>query len=192
MSHKLLTTFLLVFVGVSILSVIYQGGGGIVSTTLAGNITEEEAYIPAESTALFADKEIIVIDNEKIMYSAKNTTSFTVYTRGYDDTTPAEHTAGTRIYTTEASVLNNAMGFNIAVEVEAGGTWGLITLPIKFFTGTLPHLIMLNANFLKSPELQYIGIIWFAFGIALLITLAVVIAPIAVSMLTGIFGLVRR
>ena len=192
MSHKLLTTFLIVFVGLSILAAIYQGGGGIVSTTLTSNITEDAIYIPAESTVLFADKDIIVIDSEKIVYSAKNTTSFTAYTRGYGDTTPADHTAGARIYTTEASVLNDALGFNIAVEVEAGGTWGVITLPIKFFTNTLPHLILLNANFLKSPELQYIGIFWFAAGIALLVTLAIVIAPIAVSLITGIFGLVRR
>lgn len=185
-------TFLILFIGVSILAAIMQGGGGIVSTTLASNITANTTAIPAESTNLFADKDFLVIESEKILYTSKNATVFNVYTRGYGDTTAAEHEAGCRIYTTEASVLNDALGFNIAVEIEAGGTWGVITLPIKFFTNTLPHLVMLNVNFLKTPELSIIAIFWFAFGIALVITLAIVIAPIAVSLITGIFGLVRR
>jgi len=56
----------------------------------------------------------------------------------------------------------------------------------------LPHLIVLNASFLKTPELSVIAIVWLVAGIALLVTLAIQIAPIAISIATGIVGLIRR
>jgi len=192
MGHRLLVTFLLMFVGASILGAIMQGGGGIVSTTLASNITASTTYIPAASTSLFAGKDIITIGEEKVLYSSLNATGFNVQTRGYGGTTAAAHSEGARIYTQEAGVLNNALGFNLAVEAETGGTFGVITMPIKFFTTTLPHLVVLNVNFLKAPELSIIGICWMVGGIALLVILAIHIAPIAVSLISGVFGLIRR
>jgi hypothetical protein len=192
MGHRLLVTFLIVFVGCSILGAIMQGGGGVVSTTLASNITANTTYIPATSTSLFADKDIITIDQENILYTSLNTTGFNAYTRGYGGTTAVAHSEDARIYTQEAGVLNNALGFNLAIEAETGGTFGVITIPIKFFTTTLPHLVILNVNFLKIPELSIIAIFWMVAGIALLVLLAIYIAPIAVSLVTGVFGLIRR
>jgi hypothetical protein len=192
MSHRLLLTFLIMYVGCSILGAIMQGGGGIASTVLAEDISANATFIPAESTSLFADKDIITIGEEKILYTSLNTTGFNVYTRGYGDTTATAHSEDSRIYTQEAGVINNALGYNLAVEAETGGTYGVITIPIKFFTTTLPHLIMLNVNFLKIPELSIIAIFWMVSGIALLVVLAIQIAPIAVSLITGIFGLIRR
>ena len=194
MGHRLLFVFLLIFVGTSTLGAIMQGGGGIVSTVLEDDITANATYIPATSTNLFAGKDIITIGNEDLLYSSKNATGFLVDIgyRGYGDTTAGTHSAGSRIYSQEAGVLNSALGFNIAVEAETGGYWGIITIPINFFTKTLPHLIMLNANFLKIPELSIIAIVWMVAGIALLVILSIHIAPIAVSLVTGIFGLIRR
>lgn len=193
MSHRLVLTFLLGFVLASVLGAIMQGGGGVVSTVLAEDITANSTVIYATpSTDLFADKDTITIDSENILYSSKNETCFVVNTRGYDDTTPADHNAGTRIYSEEAGVINNALGFNVAVEAETGGTIGLIMLPINFFTRTIPHAIMLNVSFLKIPELAFIGIIWTVCGVVLLVYLAVLIAPIAISAATAIVGLIRR
>ena len=181
------------FLLVTILGAIMQGGGGIVSAVLAENITANSTYIPVTpNTNLFASKDIVTIDNESILYSSKNSTGFIVNTRGYSDTTAAAHTAGARVYSQEASVINNALGFNIAVEVETGGTIGLIMLPVNFFTRTLPHLVMLNVRFLKIPELSIIGIIWLVFGVVLIVYLATIIAPIAISAATAIAGLIRR
>lgn len=192
MGHRLLVTFLIMFVGCSILGAIMQGGGGIVSTALTDNITANTTYIPAESTSLFADADIITIGDETILYSSLNTTGFNSHTRGYSGTTATVHSEGDRIYTQEAGVLNNALGFNLAVEAETGGTFGVITIPIKFFTNTLPHLVVLNVNFLKIPELSIIAIFWMVAGIALLVILAIYIAPIAVSLVTGVLGFIRR
>ena len=185
-------TFLFLFVGISILAAVMQGGGGIVSTTLASNVTENATYIPATSTSIFADADIIRIGDEKILYSSDNATGFIVQTRGYSNTVAAAHEAGARIYSEEAGVLNDALGFNMAVTLETSGTWGVVTLPINFFIHTIPHLVILNVNFLKTPELSIIGIFWFAAGIALLVTIAIAVAPIAISMASGLIGLIRR
>lgn len=192
MGHRLLITALIVFIGCSILAAILQGGGGVVSTVLAENITDTATVIPVDDTDLFNDQDIIRIGNEKLSYTGKTDTTFTGITRGYDDTTAMEYEAGRRVYSTEAGILNDALGFNLGVSVESGGVWGIVMLPINFFTKTLPHLAVLNANLIQTPELAIIGIFWYAFGIALLVVAARDLAPIAISIATGIFGLVRR
>lgn len=190
--HKLLVTFLFVFIGCSILAAIMQGGGGIVSTTLTANITAEDMTIPVESTALFNNQDILRIGNEKVLYSSTTDTAFNVHTRGYGETTAEPYEAGRRVYSTEAGALNDAFGFNLGVTIETGGALALIQLPLNFFTKTMPHLIVLNANLFSQPELQFIAIFWFGAGIALLVTLAIQIAPIAISIAAGVFGLIRR
>jgi hypothetical protein len=190
--HKLLVSFLIVFVGASILAAIMQGGGGIVSTVLTADIDADDTTIPVTSTSLFMDADVIRIGNEKILYTSITDTSFDGVTRGHGDTLAEEHEAGRRVYTVEAGVLNDAMGYNLGVSIETSGMWGLVMLPINFFTKTLPHLVKLNVNFLATPELALIAVFWFAIGIALLVTLAIQIAPIAISAMTGLFGLIRR
>ena len=192
MSHKLLATFLLAFIGWSYLVAVMQGGGGVASAELSSNITAAATTIPGD-TSIFATTDIIAIGTEKILYTGKTDTTFTGCTRGYDGTTAATHEAGARIYTTEASVLNDALGFNLAVSIESGGYWGVVMLPLRFFINTLPHLVILNVNFLNYiPELNIIVMLWLGLGIALLVVLAVQFAPIAISLVTGVFGLIRR
>jgi hypothetical protein len=192
MGHRLLITALIVFIGTSILASVMQGGGGIVSTILTDNVTANATVIPVTSTSLFNNADIIRVGNEKICYSSKNATAFIVYERGNGGTTAEDFEAGRRVYSTEAGVLNDAMGYNLGVSIETGGTWGLVMLPINFFLHTLPHLAVLNANLFKTPELSIIAIFWYGFGIALIVILAIQIAPIAISIASGIFGLIRR
>ena len=194
MGHRLLITALIVFIGCSILASILQGGGGIVSTVLAENIWSNSTTVTVDSTELFTNQDIIRIGDEKVLYSSKTDTTFTVgdQGRGYDDTTASDHEAGRQVYSTEAGVLNDAFGFNLGVSVETGGVWGIVMLPINFFIHTLPHLAVLNANLLVIPELAVIGIFWWGFGIALIVVAAKDLAPIAISIALGVFGLVRR
>lgn len=192
MGHRLLITALIIFIGCSMLAAILQGGGGIVSTFLAEDLSANATTMTVNSTGLFNNQDIIRIGDEKVLYSSKTDTTFVVTTRGYDDTTADAYEAGKRVYSTEAGVLNDAFGYNLGVSVETGGVWGIVMLPINFFIYTLPHLAVLNANLLQTPELAVIGIFWYAFGIALLVVVAKDLAPIAISIATGIFGLVRR
>ena len=194
MTHRLLVTFLIVFIGCSFLAAIMQGGGGIVYTPLTEDVSANATVIPVVSTELFnSQADIIRISNEKIMYSSKNATAFFVYQRGYDDTVPEALDAGRYVYSTEAGVLNDAFGYNLGISMETGGIWGIIMLPINFFTKTLPHLIVLNANLFKEGSaLSIIAIFWYAAGIALAVIVAKDLAPIAVAAFSGLFGLIRR
>lgn len=188
--HRLLFAALLAFIGTSMLSGVYSGGGGMVDTVLAQSIGVDDTTVIADTTG-FASKDIIQIENEKILYLGRNSTAFASCERGYDDTVAANHTAGRRIYTQESGVINNALGFNVGVEVDSSGSFALIQVPISFLTTTVPHLVKVNANFLKIPELAIIGLVFFVSGIALFIYLAIQIAPIAVSLVTGILGFIR-
>lgn len=192
MSHRLLLTALIVFIGTSILASVMQGGGGIVSTILTEDVSANSTVLPVYSTELFNSQDIVRLGNEKILYSSKNATAFFVYERGYDGTVAEAFETGRRVYSTEAGVLNDAMGYNLGVSIETGGMWGLVMLPINFFTHTLPHLAVLNANLFKEPALFIIPLMWYGFGIALIVYLAVLIAPIAISAFSGLFGLIRR
>jgi len=194
MGHRLLLTALIIFIGTSILAAIVQGGGGIVYTQLTADVDEDDMVWYVSDTSLFnSQADVVRCGNEKAMYSSKNATAFIIYERGYDGTAAQALEAGRHVYSTEAGILNDAFGYNLGVSIETSGAWGIVLVPINFFTNTLPHLIVLNANLFKEGgALSIIAIFWYAFGIALLVVLAIQIAPIAVAITTGLFGLIRR
>ena len=193
MVTRLLLAFLIVFVGATLLGAIMAGGGGIVSTPLSADISANSTFIQGDDPEAFANKDVLMIQEEKILYTSKNTTGFNVYTRGYDGTTAEDHVAGTIIYTEAGGIMNAALGYNVGVELETSGTLGIIQLPIRFFTTTLPHLVVLNVNFLTdNSALAIIGIFWLCAGIGLLIDLSIRIAPIAIALIQGLLGFIRR
>lgn len=194
MGHRLLITALLVFIGTSLLAAILQGGGGIVYTQLTQDVAANATVWPVVSTELFnTQPDIVRCGNEKASYSSKNATAFFIAERGYEETDAQALEVGRHVYSTEAGVLNDAFGYNLGVSIETSGPWGIVMVPINFFTHTLPHLLVLNSNLFKEGgALSIIAIFWYAFGIALLVVLAIQVAPIAVAITTGIFGLIRR
>ena len=192
MLFRLITGFSIVFIGCSILGAIFAGGGGMVSETLDSDVSANATFIPFD-TAYFANKDVLTIGSENILYESKNATGVTVTTRGYGDTDAAAHAAGQTVYTEQSGVINNALDFDVGLEMETGGAfWGLIQIAIQFFTRTLPHYIVLNVRFLSEGALRYVGIFWLAAGMGLLVCLAVQLAPIAVSLVSGLFGFLRR
>lgn len=172
---KLISFFLFVFIGSAILSAVMEGGGGIAATALSAAIDDDDVTISVDSTDGFLAADWIVIDDERILYTGKTSTTFTGCTRGYDGTEAESHAIDAMAYTMEASAINNAMGFNIAAEADSMGLWSAITIPFYFFTRTIPHIIRLNYSFL-SGELAIIGWFFFAAGAGLIITLAISLA----------------
>jgi len=69
-------------------------------TQLDGYIGASDLFIPAVSTAGFANYGILLIDNELIRYSSKNANGFVVTTRGLYNTFAAAHGVGSyaRLY----------------------------------------------------------------------------------------------
>jgi len=67
---------------------------------LTADITSTDATIPVESTYRFPDSGVILIGSEYIQYTSKTTNTFIVGsggTRGYWSTTPAIHSASSRV-----------------------------------------------------------------------------------------------
>jgi len=148
-----------------------EGGGGIVAVELATTIDSDDTTIEVASTADFRDDEIIIIGDEHIMPGSTTSTTFLTCTRGYDDTTAVAHTAGAIVYTHGASMINNAMGFNVAATADEMGFWAVVTIPFNFMTKTLPHVVSMNYSFLTG-EAGIIGWFILALGAGMIIALA--------------------
>lgn len=172
---KLIAFFMFLFVGCTILSAIMEGGGGVVSTQLTSTIDSDDTTLSVTSTADFEDDGNVMIGSEKIAYTSKTSTTFAGCTRGEDETTARAHASGAMVYTEEASIVNNAMGFDVAATADSMGWWAVVTLPLKFMTTTLPNIIVMNYSFLTG-ELGIIGWFFFAMGIGLVITIALQLA----------------
>ena len=169
--NKLVTFFLVMFIGCSILSAIVEGGGGMLAVKLTDPIDADDVSCNVTTTANFLSQDYVIIDDETILYSGKTATSFTGLTRGSQGTTPAVHADNATLYSMEASALNHALNFNVAAMTDSMGALAFIAIPISFFTKTIPHLIAWNWSFLTG-DMMILGLFFFATGAAFIITLA--------------------
>ena len=172
---KLITFFLFLFTGATMLSAIMEGGGGVLAIELETTIDADATTVEVASTTDFLSSDYIIIGNEKIRYTNTTATDFTGCTRGYDDTTATSHVAGTMVYSPEGSAVEGALGFNVAATTDSMGLWSVITIPFFFLTRTLPNIIQMNFSFL-SGDLAIIGWFFFAAGTGLVITIALALA----------------
>lgn len=171
---KLVTFFLFMFVGMSILSSVMEGGGGMNSTILTDNCTSTDTTITVQNTNGFLDADYLIIEEETILYSGKTDTTFTGLSRGQDGTDAESHGLNEPVYTLDTSTLNHALGYNIAATTDTMGVWAVVTIPYNFLTKTIPKLVVLNWSFMTG-DLQIIGFFWFAFGGGFIITLAILV-----------------
>jgi len=172
---KLITFFLFMFIGCTILSAIMEGGGGIVAAELHTAVDDADTTLVLDSTTQFETADYVIIGSEKISYTGKTATDLTGCTRGYQSTDAVAHAAGSMVYTPEANLVENALGFNIATTTDSMGAWAVVTIPYKFLTRTLPNVVSMNYSFLTG----YLGIIgWFiiAIGASLVIVIAISLA----------------
>lgn len=141
---KAIAFMLLLYFGMALCVGILAGGGGYAATTLANAISEDDTTINVTSTDGFlSSTDYVEIKSEKILYTGITDTSFTGCIRGYEGTTENGYSAGTAVYTTSASTINNALGFNVAATVDSMGLWSIITVPANFLIKTVPHLLIM-------------------------------------------------
>lgn len=171
--NKLLVSLAFLFVGFTILSSLMEGAGGMIATRLSGDVTATVATIPVTTTNGFVTaNDYVVIGNEKILYTGVVPAAFTGCTRGYNNTEATAHLATTTVYSSEASVLNNALGFNIATTASTAGAFSLIMIPYKFLTQSVPKLIMFDYSFF-SGQMVYAQIFFQVVGVGFAITMAI-------------------
>lgn len=172
----------------SILSGVMEGGGGIAVTRLTADHTDVIPTLTVASTEGFLKSSYVVVENEKIKYTGVTGITFTGCTRGYDNTTASAHDKGARVYSSEASVINYALGFDIA---STGTTVGAMSIPVilwNFFTVTLPRMIMWDYSWLKvNGWLQMLRYVFLVISIGFLVYIAYQIAMALGGILQSIF-----
>jgi len=175
--NKLIVAFMLFFLVNIVLDGIMEGGGGIATTQLTTAITPASAVLNVRSTSGFMRSDYVQIGDEKIRHSSTTATTFVVTTRGYDNTEATSHPLGAKVYSSGSSVVNSALGFNVA---STGASIGAVDIPLivwSFFTTTLPKVITWDfAHFRVSEWLQMLRYIFLAITVGFVVYMAYNIA----------------
>lgn len=169
---KAIAFMLLLYFGMALCVGMLAGGGGYAATSLTADIDADDSTMPVVSTNGFlSSADYVEIKDEKILYVDTTDTSFTGCVRGYEGTTAKTYPAGTMVYTTSASTVNNAMGFNIAATVDTMGLWAIITIPFNFLIKTVPQLLLMPYQLFRG-DLVIMATILVLIQVAVVITIA--------------------
>lgn len=147
----------------TILSGSVSNGGGVLVTVLTSNLSATGTTITVRSTENFLDTDYITIGQEKILYSSKDSTHFYVATggRGYDGTTESAHLINEKVYTPEATILNESMNVNVKAVAANSGAFAIVQIPLYFFIHVIPNLVTFNFAFLQG-DAAIIGYLFMA------------------------------
>ena len=173
---KAIAFMLLLYFGMALSVGVLAGGSGYAATSLTADIDEDDVTLEVISTDGFLDTDYLEFSNgEYVLYTGTiappfGDIAFTGCTRGYNGTTATVHPVGTMIYTTSASTVNNAMGFNIAATVDTMGTWSIITVPWNFATKTIPRLLIMPYQ-LFTEDLVIIAVVLVIIQMAVVIVI---------------------
>ncbi|MBU1067419.1 hypothetical protein KKE60_06500 [Patescibacteria group bacterium] len=173
----------LLFLACTMLSSFMEGAGGLVSTRVRGGVNSTATIIPADNITGFLSSDVIVIGDEEIAYGDVETTpmQFIDCERGYNGTEANTHIDGTKIYSSELSPINSALGFNVASTATTAGAFALVMIPYKFFTKSVPKMIMFDYSFFTG-QLAYLQIFFQALGVGF----ALMMAFWVINALTGV------
>ncbi len=157
---KATVTFLLIYLLNVVLGGVMEAGGGVATTRLIVGITATDTTFHVVNTDGFLGSDYVVIGGEKIRYTSKSSTSFTIPAtngRGYDNTDAVSHVVGSNVYSEASNVLNGIVGFNIASTGATVGTINIATLLWHFLYTSIAKLLMWNfPHLMINPWLQYI------------------------------------
>jgi len=173
--NKLIVSMTLLFLGCTMLSSFMEGEGGLVSTQLSSPISSTVTIIPVDNTSGFLTDDVVVIGDEGIAYDWIGATVFgsvaNPCVRGHNDSEAKAHADNTRVYSSEFSPINTALGFNIASTTATSGAFSVIMIPYKFFTKSVPKMIMFDYSFFTG-QLAYLRVFFQALGVGFAITMA--------------------
>lgn len=188
MSAKLIAGFMILFFLGTLLSSIMEGGGGFVATSLTADITAASGTLTVRSTDGFFRAGYVHIGSEKVLYTGTTATTFTGCSRGYDGTTAATHSRGDSVYSPDMTVLNSALGFNVASTGGSVGEIGVLTMFKNFFFITLPKLITWDYSWCKVGWTVYIRLVMAMISVGFLVYMVYIGASAFGHILSGIFG----
>jgi len=197
--NKLMAFFVFTFICGSVIGLAFEGATGIASTRLSDDITELDTTIPVVSVSGFQNSpgdtlDFLTIGKETLTYTGINNTTdivdgktcpcFTTVVRGESthegkDTTSVSHSGpdpdkvpkryGALVMSPQTSLINNAIGFNVAEQMStAGKLKAIVTTPFTLMSVAI-KLVAWDFAFLEGKYvfLKYIllypisaGFIW--------------------------------
>ena len=180
---KMISGLVFVYVIMTILASALHGGGGINTTYVYGADADPKSStkIYGYSVDGFLSTDYIIIDGEKIYYNgvdkSQNYFSNCAFTK--------IHKAGAKVYSQQSSLLNNALGFNVGAITSTVGFFSVVTIPVKFFTTTLPNLFVGNLMTTAEGEMAIFGYIWLAFTIGAVVSIGIAMLWVASGIVKG-------
>lgn len=150
-----------------------------VATVLTEDIDEDDATIPVSNTNGFPDSGFITIDDERIGYADKTATTFVgsvaqPLLRGAQGTTADNHVEDARVRTIESSILNQSMGYKLAVLTDSSGLIAFVAIPFAFIS-LLATFFILPLTFLGT-DLQILTYFWAILSIGLIVAMGIALA----------------
>lgn len=171
--NKIVISFILTFVILSMVMGIWDGNAGIAVTTALSPLSTVSTIAIVDNTTGFETSGIIIMNNEKMSYASKDVTHFYTLGRGAEGTTASIHAVGEQVYNENAGVVNLALGFNPTAIASANGFFALVLIPWSFFTITLPRSMMWDFSLFQSGLLLYVRVILMTISICFYIVFAV-------------------
>jgi len=127
-----------------ILSLNLEGSSGLATTHLTADLTSTATTASVQGTDGFLKSDFLIVENERICYSGKTSSSFTGLTRGCHDSTASSHSKNIRVYNETTGMVNQMVGFNVLQTFADDGFFKGVT---KFIT-SFGHLFVSIANML--------------------------------------------
>lgn len=176
---KAIMAMLFVWLIVSIAGGVVQGSTTIAATTLMVSIDEDDTTIVVNSTTGFPDTGFIEIGDERIGYATTTNTTFTgafaqPMVRGANDTEATSHTAGAIVRTVENSMLNQSLGYKLAVLSDSSGLLAFVTIPFAVLS-LLATFFTLPLAFLGT-DLEILTYIWGILSIGIIVAIGISLA----------------
>ena len=163
--------------------IVSLGGGvmqgstiSVATTALTVAIDDADTTITVTSTNGFPDTGFITIIDERIAYASKTPTTFRgnlaqPLIRGASGTEATDHIIGEYVRTIESSMLNQSMGYKLAVISDTSGIIAFMTVPFAFIT-LIASFFILPLTFLGT-DLEILTYLWGALSIGILVSLAI-------------------
>ena len=161
---------------ISLAGNVVQGSTEFVRTSLTVALDDDDTTITVSRTTGFPDAGIVVIEDERIAYSSKTTTTLRgnparPLVRGAEGTDAAAHIVGKKVSTVPGAMLNSSAAYNVAVMADPSGLLAFVAVPLAFFL-LLGSFFFLPIAFLGT-DLQILTYIWAVVGIGMLAAIIV-------------------
>ncbi len=182
---KAIMFLVFLWVAVVLAGNVAMGSAAMVSTRLSAAVTAtEDDTLTVRSTTGFPETGIIRIDDEKIGYARKTTTTFeqtdvlgvttAPMIRGLSGTTAAAHSSGAIVRTVEGGVLNAALDYKIAVISDASGLMGFVTIPFHLLTALVTFFTIPIGFF--GTDLAILSYLWAIVALGLAVAIGISLA----------------